>query len=243
MLLNEILKKYKPHEILDILTMDEIDYRVAVVLHKDRKKVFIANDVKVIKNLNPDLEVLICNSATEFDKFCSIPENLKVIYCPLVKELPYTYRLPETLEYIVLNSLLDDEDGFFYEKHFDHFRYTNVKKLYMDSITKIDLSRFPNVEYLSLNSIVHTEDIGTDIFPPVKFLSIQSLDSYNIIENKLPHVTIGSMTFLTPQISINRCVHHNDEESILIDLLSDTDDPNVTLVEINNEVVSRIYRQ
>ncbi len=204
MLLQEILKRYKPHEILDILTMEEIDYRVAVVLHKDRKKVFIANDVKVIKNLNPELEVLICNSATEFDKFCSIPENLKVIHCPLVKELPYTYRLPETLEYIVLNSLLDDEDGFFYEKHFDHFRYTNVKKLYMDSITKIDLSRFPNVEYLSLNSVVRIEDIGVDVFPPLKFLSIKSIREFSMFNNKIPHVAIGSSTSLIPQLSSNK---------------------------------------
>lgn len=205
MLLNEILKKYKPHEILDILTMDEIDYRVSVVLHKDRKKVFIANDVKVIKNLNPDLEVLICNSATEFDKFCSIPENLKVIHCPLVKELPYTYRLPETLEYIVLNSLLDDEDGFFYEKHFDHFRYTNVKKLYMDSITKIDLSRFPNVEYLSINSVVDFKDLNCVKLPKfLKFLSIESIREFNMINNKIPHVAIGSSTSLTPQLSSNK---------------------------------------
>lgn len=243
MLLSEILKKYKPHQILDILTMEEINYRVAVVLHKDRKKVLIANNVKIIKNLNPELEVLICNSATEFDNLCNIPEGLKVIHCPLVKELPYYYRLPETLEYIVLNSLMDDEDGFFYEEHFNHFRYTRVKKLYMDSITKIDLTRFPNVEYLSLNSVTRIDDIGVDIFPSVKFLSTLSLDSYNIIENRLPHVIIGSMTFLTPQISINRCMHKNDKESILVDLLSDTDDPNATLVEINNEVVSRIYKK
>lgn len=188
MILQEILKKYKPYEILDLLTMDEIDYRAAVVLHKDRKKVLIANNVKVISNLNPDLEVLVCNSATQFVPYTAFNGNLKVIHCPLVKQLPDPWSLPSSLEYIVLNSLTDEE-GFLHSEYFSEYIFTDVKKLYLDSVTKIDLSRFPNVEYLSLNSIQDFENLGIsnkDELPvSLKFLSPLTLKKYRHLQNHL----------------------------------------------------------
>ena len=188
MTLQEILKRYKPHEILDLLIMEEIDYRAAVVLHKDRKKVLIANNIKVINNLNLDLEVLICNSATQFVPYTAFNENLKVIHCPLVKQLPDPWSLPSSLEYIVLNSLTDEE-GFFHSEHFSEYSFPNVKKLYLDSIKKIDLSRFPNVEYLSLNSIQDFENSGIsnkDELPvSLKFLSPLTLKKHRHLQKHL----------------------------------------------------------
>ena len=188
MTLQEILKRYKPHEILDLLIMEEIDYRAAVVLHKDRKKVLIANNIKVINNLNLDLEVLICNSATQFVPYTAFNENLKVIHCPLVKQLPHPWSLPSSLEYIVLNSLTDEE-GFFHSEHFSEYSFPNVKKLYLDSIKKIDLSRFPNVEYLSLNSIQDFENSGIsnkDELPvSLKFLSPLTLKKHRHLQKHL----------------------------------------------------------
>lgn len=188
MTLQKILKRYEPYEILDLLSMEEIDYRTAVVLHMYRKKVLIANNVKVISYLNPDLEVLICNSATQFIPYTAFNENLKVIHCPLVKQLPYPWSLPSSLEYIVLNSLTDEE-GFFHSKHFSEYSFPNVKKLYLDSIEKIDLSRFPNVEYLSLNSIQNFENSGIsnkDELPvSLKFLSPLTLKKYRHLQKHL----------------------------------------------------------
>ncbi len=189
MILQKILKRYEPYEILDLLSMEEIDYRAAVVLHKDRKKVLIANNVKVISYLlNPDLEVLICNSATQFGPYTVFNENLKVIHCPLVKQLPHPWSLPSSLEYIVLNSLTDEE-GFFHSEHFSEYSFLNVKKLYLDSIKKIDLSRFPNVEYLSLNSIQDFENSGIsnkDELPvSLKFLSPLTLKKHRHLQKHL----------------------------------------------------------
>lgn len=187
MILQKILKRYEPYEILDLLSMEEIDYRAAVVLHKDRKKVLIANNVKVISYLNPDLEVLICNSATQFIPYTAFNENLKVIHCPLVKQLPHPWSLPSSLEYIVLNSLTDEE-GFFHSEHFSEYSYPNVKKLYLDSIKKIDLSRFPNVEYLSLNSIQNFENLGINLpqLPvSLKFLSPLTLKKHRHLQKHL----------------------------------------------------------
>lgn len=188
MLLQEILKKYSPNDILNIHDMEEITYAVAVTLHQHHKKVLIANNVKVINNLNPDLEVLICNSATQFVPYTAFNGNLKVIHCPLIKQLPDPWSLPSSLEYIVLNSLLDEE-GFLYSEHFSEYTYPHVKKLYLDSVTKIDLSRFPNVEYLSLNSIQDFENLGIsnkDELPvSLKFLSPLTLKKHRHLQKHL----------------------------------------------------------